>query len=123
MRKAKEHERVIMTTLMFNRGLIPIENTMHDVGRVLKQLPATDALKAKRKFRKEWRKLAKKRAKAMKNGEKRTSRMYGIGNKNPTRWEREARKRLVVTHLYEEIAKPIIDRFENGGKVPGKDRR
>ncbi len=109
--KMKETERAILVTAMFNAGIIPIEETPHDMTRVLSQLPIEDARKLKRKFRKVWRKLAK--AEQLKQNQGKSKKVqigsqYGKNKLNPSRRERLERKRLVQAHFYNDVVKPAL---------------
>lgn len=115
----KDHERAVLTALMFERGLIPIDNTSHDMSRALDQLTPEDARKLKRKFRKVWRRLARQEALKMGRKEPETwmKQRYGAGKTNPSRVDREARKRAVQEHFYRDLTRPLLDKFEKSGKT------
>jgi len=55
-------KRFLVHNAMFEAGIVPIdiETISYDIGRALKDLSPEDARKYKRKFRKLWRKIAKK---------------------------------------------------------------
>ncbi len=120
----KETERAVLMTVMFQAGILPLEDAQHDQRRVLEQMDPAEARKLKRKFRKVWRKLAKQEG--IKSASKTVAaatdlktrqnsymeRQYGKGKNNPSRHERQQRKKLVQEHFYGELVRPILDRFE-----------
>jgi len=59
-RDLKEVERALVHSVMFSAGILPMEKTTLDMRRALQQLPPEEARALKRKFRKLWRKAAKK---------------------------------------------------------------
>ena len=91
-------ERFLVHDACFKAGIIPLETSNADVGVSLKQLPPDEARKAKRKFRKLWR-----REQARFGG------CESLGNKGqrPKRWQRVARKRAVMHRVGERIA-PVL---------------
>lgn len=114
----KDHERAVLSAVMFEAGVVPIDNTNHDMRRGLKELPPDDARALKRKFRKVWRKLAKEEARKMgkpaAQAQSWLTNRYGAGKSNPSRSDKEARKRIVQKHFYENFVRPILDKFESG---------
>lgn len=118
MNKLKDHERAVLSAVMFDEGMVPIDNPTHDIGRALATLPNDDARTMKRKFRKAWRKLAKAEARQMnaKKPEIWMGNRFGAGKTNPSRQDRAARKQIVQHHFYEKLVRPILDQFEFGGE-------
>jgi hypothetical protein len=126
MGKPREHlrdvDRVLIQTVMFQMGILPMEKTDLDMRRALQQLSPDEARTLKRKFRKLWRKAMRAE---IGNGKKtRDSRehsakhRYGVGKHVPSRAERTARKKLVFDLLWEDIIEPLVKNFENAGGKP-----
>lgn len=115
--KMNDAELALLQALMFQQGVLPIEQVRHDMRRMLDQLPPDEARKLKRKFRKLWRKLARSEHPenlARPLGRNLRSRIYGEGKVHPTRDNFEARKRLVRTHFLTDLIRPILDKYETG---------
>jgi hypothetical protein len=128
MTKLKDHERAVLSAIMFDNGMVPINNPTDDIGRALSSLPKDDARAMKRKFRKQWRKLARHEARRLnvKKPEVLLANRFGMSKSNPSRQDRLARKQLVQQHFYEKLVRPILDQFEfggeNGPQLPGKNQ-
>lgn len=111
----RDVERALISATGFEAGIVPIENPEHDFSRILAQLPADEALRLKRKFRKLWRKAAKE------------DRLHfgplavGMGSKAPTRAQKQQRKRIVFRMLWRDIVAPAIERFESGKQYTSGD--
>lgn len=106
--------RAFIHTAGFSAGIVPMENTEHDMRRALSLLPEEEQKKMKRKFRKLWRKLLraeKQKPGRTKNQAANTERSVGKGKKIPTKAERNARKRLVATHLEETVVQPMLEKM------------
>lgn len=125
MNNLKDHERAVLSAVMFDDGIVPIDNPTHDIGRALTSLPKDDARTMKRKFRKKWRKLAKAEAHKVnaKKPEIWLNNRFGAGKSNPSRQDRAARKQIVQKHFYENLVRPILDQFEFGGENGPKKSR
>jgi len=112
----REVDKAIISAVMFNSGIIPMELTTLDMRRVLAQLPPDEARVLKRKFRKLWRKAMRSE---IGNGPTRTKReiaaknRLGIGKVVPSRSEKNARKELVFKKMWHDIIEPHIRNFEN----------
>lgn len=115
-KELRDIDRAVIQAVMFENGIIPMENTLIDMRRPLKQLPPAEARAAKRKFRKLWRKAAKA---TVGNGKTRSvkeeaqNRELGVGKHVPSRAERNARKQLVFDQMWNNTIGPIIENFEN----------
>jgi len=125
-RPLTEVERVLVHTVMFNAGILPMESSTLDMRRALQQLPAEEAKALKRKFRKLWRKAA--RSKAPKPVPTKPDQKInldprlGVGKRVASRRERNERKKLVCDVFWEEAIGPMMEKFENPGgkKLPPK---
>lgn len=112
----REVDRAIIQAVMFNRGIVPMEQTTFDMRRALAQLPPEEARVLKRKFRKEWRRALKSmnttpsRSTHQADADKRR---LGVGKTVPSRSERNARKQLVFNELWQTIICQLIENFEN----------
>lgn len=78
----------------FEAGIAPIENPKHDFDRILSAIPEEDRVRAKRKFRKLWRKMARK---TRRDGD--IPRRVGQERMPPTKSQKNARKELVKANL------------------------
>ena len=119
----RDVDRAIITAVMFEQGIVPMEQTTLDMRRVLEQLPPEEARKMRRKFRKLWRRAME--AEAGPPGkdkptvrETRAKAHYGAGKVIPSRSERNARKQLVFSSLWRDCIEPLIRSFENAGGPP-----
>lgn len=97
-------EKTLLQNAMFQMGIVPIENPAMDFRRYLNQLSPDEATKLKRKFRKLWRKLARKTQK--KN-------WYGSSGKNPNKIERFHRKNDIFDEIMSTVVKPAVKRFNS----------
>ena len=115
--------RAFIHTAGFAAGIVPIEDSTHDMRRAFASLPEEEQRKLKRKFRKMWRKIL--RAKVGDSGGKKKQSLemaYGKGAKIPTKHQRNARKQLVAAHLEEEVVKPMLEQFQNMPKKKAKPK-
>lgn len=118
-------DKAFIHSVMFEMGILPIEDPTLDMRVPLRQLSPEEARVIKRKFRKLWRRLMKQQVAAAggKQGEaqkKALGTKLGVGKHVPSRAERLERKRLVYERVWEEIIVPMLIRFENperGNKV------
>jgi hypothetical protein len=106
-------DKVMIHSVMFDLGIIPIEDTYDDMQRVLNQLSPKDSTKMKRKFRKLWRKTLCKIKNANKNKHDFVKRKLGVGKKTPNKHEKFERKKLVYESLWKEQIAPKLFNFEN----------
>lgn len=97
-------EKTFLQNAMFQLGIVPIEDPSMDFRKYLSQLPPDEATKLKRKFRKLWRKLARKTQK--KN-------WYGTSGKNPNKLERFHRKQDIFMEVMWNVVKPAVQRFKS----------
>lgn len=109
--KLRPVDDLLICSTMFELGIVPIENESFDIRRALEQIPADDARKAKRKFRKLWRKLVKR--KLSNNKRSTASDRFGGTGANPNRRQRTARKRLVREHVWCEYIAQMLYDIEN----------
>lgn len=126
MKPLRDHEKAVLSAAMFEEGVLPIDDTYHDMRRALDQLPADEARKIKRRFRKVWRKLARQEAEEhsrvnVAGQQSWLKNRYGTGKNNPSRTDREARKRLVQEAFYKNVVRPILDKFESAKKPDQKE--
>lgn len=112
----KPTERLLIHKACFDEGIIPIETELADVGVSLSQLPPEEARKMKRKFRKLWRREAKRRSINLKDdswSSRYASRQYGKSGEHPNRYQKVARKRVVMERIRSEKIRPILTRINN----------
>lgn len=119
----RDVDRAIISSVMFEAGIVPMEKTDLDMRRALAQLPPEEARAAKRKFRKLWRKALRAQLGSTnkKNHEARAKAAkakLGVGKHVPSRLERNARKQLVFDEMWEETIEPLIKNFDSCGKAP-----
>lgn len=97
-------EKTLLQNAMFQLGIVPIEDPSMDFRKYLSQLPPDEATKLKRKFRKLWRKLARKTQKKS---------WYGLSGKNPNKRERFNRKQDIFMEIMSTVVKPAVKRFKS----------
>lgn len=120
-------DKAFIYTIMFEFGILPIEDPVLDMRVPLRQLAPEQARIVKRKFRKLWRKLVRDRAAHMKNKSAagkhlpHLSKMYGIGKQQPSRAEKLERKRLVFEQIWEQHIVPMLQKFENPERAPPQE--
>ena len=104
-----ETDRVLMTTVWLSLGVAPLDNVNFDINKMLACLPPDEARRMRRKFRKLWRKYAKRDISAAKTGvSKRNVQAYmGIGEEKPTRAQRNNRKRTVFWGIRKDVLEPL----------------
>lgn len=106
-------DRVFIHTVMFNVGIIPMEDPGHDVSRVLAQLSPEDARKARRKFRKLWRKEIKSEQKKSHSRDAAwIKKQVGQGSVKPSRSQKILRKSIVYRKLWIDIIQPLVQLAE-----------
>jgi hypothetical protein len=96
--------RLLQTTAYLTLGIAPVVNTVHDFNRILATLPPDEARKMKRKFRKLWRKFAKKPSRHVSPT---YVKQMGLGAKQPTRKQKSARKVEVRRRILAEVVRPM----------------
>jgi hypothetical protein len=115
-------DAIFLEKVMLDSGIVPMRNVTHNIDRVLEKLPEDEARKMKRKFRKEWRKLAKASSKyvqitlGFKKSKKRSLVVTKIHKLN--------RKNLVFNQMLITKAIPFRDAIVNGnvnGNVNSKN--
>lgn len=104
-------EDVLFVTAQLAAGIIPVDNASHDMRRPLARLDPSDARKMKRKFRKAWRAELKKQASSGTNHAK----DVGLGAKQPTRYQKYARKLLVARAVWRDSVAPVLEKLSNHG--------
>ena len=117
-------EKMFVQSVMFEHGIVPIENIRFDVSRALAATSPEEARILRRKFRKMWRKLAREsKTNQLKFGRGRTDaeqkliqsqidKRLGVGKRTPTKQERTERKRLVFNEVWNNEVCPMISKFE-----------
>lgn len=120
-------DKAFIHTVMFELGILPIEDPVLDMRVPLRQLTPEEARVVKRKFRKLWRKLARDRAaraggKSGAGKQQAVQKEYGMGKQQPSRAERLARKRLVYEQIWEQVIVPMLQKFENPERAPKGER-
>lgn len=116
-------DKAFIHSVMFELGILPIEDPTLDMRVPLRQLSPEEARVIKRKFRKMWRKCMKaevghpkgKQAEAKATA---AQAKLGVGKHVPSRHERLERKRLVYTRIWEEYIVPMLIKFENPEREP-----
>lgn len=108
-----ELTKKVAFALMLEMGIVPIESPTKDVRTALESLTPEEARKAKRKFRKLWRKAAKWRtnSRAIAGGPG-TDRRVGKGLKSPTRRQKVERKFIVMSDVVTELVEPLIEKMK-----------
>lgn len=99
-------EKPLAWSICFQNGIIPIDSVAGDMRKVLKKLSPEDERIAKRKFRKQWRKLAKKKTKRNK---------FESKNRAPTTRQQHERKLMVVQDVSRKI-QDIVARLPQPGR-------
>lgn len=97
-------------------GIVPFRSTIYDgtecalgvyafqdVNRYLDTLPPDEARAMKRKFRKLWRRAVVEGAGDSKVLRRHAKKLYGLGNPNPEKKHKLARKSAVIRHLREVV--------------------
>lgn len=122
----RDVDKAFISTVMFELGIIPIEDPNLDMRVPLKQLSPDEARVLKRKFRKLWRKYMKRMATAQVNNVARVKLIrgkFGAGKTVPSRDERRQRKRVVYEHVWNDHIAPMLAQFEDPRRgeqtVPG----
>lgn len=115
-------DKAFIHSVMFELGILPIEDPTLDMRVPLRQLSPEDARIIKRKFRKMWRKCMREQVgpgtgKYATAKEKALQQKLGVGKHVPSRHERLERKRLVYERLWKEYIVPMLIRFENPERV------
>jgi hypothetical protein len=102
--------KILQNAAFHEMGIAPLDMIIYDYSRVLSELPPDEARKMKRKFRKLWRKAAKKPGKGI---AKTYTEQLGLGSKEPTRKQKRMRKVEVarrvaqtVTHAKHKLLSP-----------------
>lgn len=100
-------------SIMFDMGIIPIDDTTKDMDRVLSQVSPEEAREKKRKFRKLWRKAAAelKRKNIGRYGKGSGYQMLGTGKHMPSKKNMLERKRLVFEHVWYTKILPHLNVF------------
>ena len=106
-------ELSLLQDAMFQMGIVPIEDPSMDFRKYLSQLPPDEATKLKRKFRKLWRKLARKKSQTSW-----VQNWYGAPGKNPNRLERYHRKYDIFVDVMSTIVRPAVKRFNSPSGKP-----
>lgn len=114
-------DKALIYSTMFELGVIPMENPVHDMNIPLQNLSPEDVLRIKRKFRKLWRKCLKNKIKNFfaSNGkippwirEKYFKTALGFGKNNPSKIEKLSRKRLVLDHIWKQKILPTLEKID-----------
>jgi len=90
-------------------GIAPLsyESLRQDMGQVLASLPPEEARKAKRKFRKLWRKAVRRKQQSGKYSHY-IQRAAGLGDPHPRPGHKFYRKSEVIRMIEAEIVEPMI---------------
>ncbi len=122
LQKTRDIDRVLLLTVMFDLGIVPMETTRVDMRKALDQMSHADARRARRKFRKLWRTQAKKQRAVnqtdkfewhfLRRSAARDAHDCGLGVKTPSRKQFHERKQLVAQHVRETMIQPLILQFD-----------
>lgn len=113
-KRLREVERALIHAVMFEAGIVPMEEPRHDMRRALEQLPPDEARAMKRKFRKLWRRAMRDKLVGLKAPQVRfVKRVLGVGQQSPSRAVRTARKEMVFDAMWETTILPFLTRFHN----------
>jgi len=123
-------DRAFIHNIMFELGIIPIEDWRLDMRVPLKQLTQEEQRVAKRKFRKLWRKYLKRSINGTNGGGneflresrvKHVKKRFGLGKKIPSHSEKAERKRIVFESVWNDRIAALIHGFENPSN-PGEKK-
>lgn len=117
-------QKALIYTVMFDHGIIPLENPVHNMNVPASQLSQSERSTAKRKFRKLWRKCMNIKIKnfvSNKNEadvplhfrEKYLKERLGVGKYNPSKVEKLTRKKMVLATLWNKEILPKLKNIEN----------
>jgi hypothetical protein len=112
----KPTERLLIHKACFDEGIIPIEVEQSDMTVALSQLPPDEARKLKRKFRKLWRREARKCNVDLKSdawSAHYAQRTWGKSGQHPSRFQKINRKRAVLQKIRREKVNPILEKIQN----------
>lgn len=106
-------EVVFILSVMFEMGIVPIDDVTKDVSRALDNVSPEEARTKKRKFRKLWRQAAAdcKRRHLGRHGKGTGPEMLGMGKHNPSRKNMLERKRLVFETVWYRHILPMLTKF------------
>lgn len=106
-----EIEKMCLYTVYLNEGIVPIVDPSYNIKKFLNDLPPDEATKAKRKFRKLWRKLYKEKLNKSKEDRKYsvTQQYVALCGTDPGRTVKYNRKKMVMNALKEKISKMCHD--------------
>ena len=108
----KDIDRLFLSDACLKLGIVPIEGMSIDINRSLQSVPPDEARKMKRKFRKLWRKYAKKLNSGTSFGENAYQyKVCEFGKVSPTRRAKQARKDVVFLTIMKEEVKPKLEQF------------
>ena len=99
--KMGELEKMLVSTVMLELGIVPLDNTKIDITEALSRSSPDDIRTMKRKFRKVWRKAAKKLGCY-------NTQEVGVKDSHPTKGQKARRKQMVLGEVLHENVKPII---------------
>jgi hypothetical protein len=99
--------RMMIHHVMFQEGIVPMEDTTMDMNRALAGLSPEEARKMKRKFRKLWR----KELKVMSAKSRKT--LQPMMGGPPSRCQKQNRKQRVFDHLYRDKIGPLVIQATN----------
>jgi len=106
-------QRMFIHTVMFQEGIVPMEDPAMDVRRALEDLSPEDARKLKRKFRKLWRKqMRKEQSKVPDTRKAHVAQGFVQPATRPTRRQKLARKKSVHAELMKTKVDPLYTQFK-----------
>ena len=104
--------KILKTVAFHTLGIVPIEDTHHDVNKFLASLPAAEARKMRRKFRKLWRRAARGGAAPAYLAQ------LGLGNQTPDRKKKRIRKAEVLRRVHVEAEKLAAESAQKEEQKP-----
>lgn len=108
-----EIDRMLQNIAFHSMGIVPLVDLDHDVKKSLETLPADEARKMRRKFRKQWRKQAC-------GDDVWQASMLGLGQKFPSARDKKHRKIQVLVHVQNRVVRSMkraMKDAENGNDV------
>lgn len=97
-----------------NKGIVPLgvgelsADTWQDINRILAAMPPEEARRMKRKFRKEWRRIVKRRLDHGGRKGRREANEVGLGFPTPRRSHKNCRKQKVSFEVRKSLSKALV---------------
>lgn len=97
-------------------GIIPIEREDESIHKKIANLTSEEVRKAKRKFRKLWKKISKRYENTIYEN------LIGKGAPDPDPMHMQYRKRIVLANIERWINKTLRDMSNDAKKIEGEDK-